>query len=60
MAASLDDITKDRPTQVDALESFWLAETLKNVYFVFTDQDDVESRHHKHPTLIEIKHVWPA
>lgn len=38
-AASLDDVTQPRPRQVDSMESFWLAETLKYFYLVFADPD---------------------
>ncbi|KAH6655016.1 glycoside hydrolase [Truncatella angustata] len=41
-AASLDDVTKDKPQQVDSMESFWLAETLKYFYLVFSDWDVVD------------------
>ncbi|RYP00137.1 hypothetical protein DL766_010553 [Monosporascus sp. MC13-8B] len=38
-AASLDDVTKAQPAQVDSMESFWLAETLKYFYLIFSDFD---------------------
>jgi mannosyl-oligosaccharide alpha-1,2-mannosidase len=41
-AASLDDVAKERPAQVDSMESFWLAETLKYFYLVFSDWDVVD------------------
>jgi len=41
-AASLDDVTRADPTQVDSMESFWLAETLKYFYLVFADWDVVD------------------
>ncbi|KAI0124356.1 glycoside hydrolase [Xylariales sp. AK1849] len=41
-AASLDDVTKVKPSQVDSMESFWLAETLKYFYLVFSDWDVVD------------------
>ena len=41
-AASLDDVTRSDPTQVDSMESFWLAETLKYFYLVFSDWDVVD------------------
>jgi hypothetical protein len=41
-AASLDDVTKENPTQVDSMESFWLAETLKYFYLVFAEWDTVD------------------
>ena len=40
-AAALDDITRPAPRQVDSMESFWLAETLKYFYLVFADPDVV-------------------
>ncbi len=36
-AAALDDVTRPDPTQIDSMESFWLAETLKYFYLVFAD-----------------------
>ena len=41
-SASLDDVTRDNPTQVDSMESFWLAETLKYFYLVFAEWDVVD------------------
>ncbi|KAI1853567.1 hypothetical protein JX265_004102 [Neoarthrinium moseri] len=41
-AASLDDVTKERPFQVNSMESFWLAETLKYFYLVFSAWDVVD------------------
>ncbi|KAK6197002.1 glycogenin glucosyltransferase [Pestalotiopsis sp. IQ-011] len=41
-AASLDDVTKAKPAQVDSMESFWLAETLKYFYLVFSEWDVVD------------------
>ena len=41
-AASLDDVTRADPTQVDSMESFWLAETLKYFYLVFAEWDVVD------------------
>ncbi|RYP27966.1 hypothetical protein DL767_007431 [Monosporascus sp. MG133] len=40
-AASLDDVTKAQPAQMDSMESFWLAETLKYFYLIFSDFDVV-------------------
>ncbi|KAI1812221.1 glycoside hydrolase family 47 protein [Poronia punctata] len=34
-AAALRDVTERRPDQVDSMESFWLAETLKYFYLIF-------------------------
>ncbi|KAK5627308.1 hypothetical protein RRF57_003023 [Xylaria bambusicola] len=36
-SAALDDITMMKPDQLDSMESFWLAETLKYFYLVFSD-----------------------
>ncbi|KAI1436024.1 glycoside hydrolase [Xylaria sp. CBS 124048] len=36
-SAALDDITLSTPNQIDSMESFWLAETLKYFYLVFGD-----------------------
>lgn len=41
-AASLDDVTSERPNQVDSMESFWLAETLKYFYLVFSEWDTLD------------------
>ncbi|KAI4602029.1 hypothetical protein KJ359_010895 [Pestalotiopsis sp. 9143b] len=41
-AASLDDVTKAKPAQLDSMESFWLAETLKYFYLVFSEWDVVD------------------
>ncbi|KAI1205963.1 glycoside hydrolase family 47 protein [Annulohypoxylon truncatum] len=38
-SAALDDVTASHPTQVDSMESFWLAETLKYFYLIFGDWD---------------------
>jgi len=36
-AAALRDVTMTKPEQVDSMESFWLAETLKYFYLIFGD-----------------------
>ncbi|KAJ3577438.1 hypothetical protein NPX13_g3129 [Xylaria arbuscula] len=36
-SAALDDVTMMKPDQLDSMESFWLAETLKYFYLVFSD-----------------------
>ncbi|KAJ9142764.1 alpha-1,2-Mannosidase [Pleurostoma richardsiae] len=41
-AASLDDVTVATPKQVDSMESFWLAETLKYFYLIYADFDLVD------------------
>ncbi|OTB05256.1 glycoside hydrolase family 47 protein [Hypoxylon sp. CI-4A] len=38
-SAALGDITLSQPTQIDSMESFWLAETLKYFYLIFGDWD---------------------
>jgi Glycosyl hydrolase family 47 len=38
-ASALDDVTKAKPIQTDSMESFWLAETLKYFYLIFSDWD---------------------
>ncbi|KAI1133919.1 glycoside hydrolase family 47 protein [Hypoxylon sp. FL0543] len=38
-SAALDDVTASRPKQMDSMESFWLAETLKYFYLIFGDWD---------------------
>jgi hypothetical protein len=40
-AASLQDVTVAQPVQVDSMESFWLAETLKYFYLVYSDWNTV-------------------
>ncbi len=40
-AASLSDVTQAVPTQLDSMESFWLAETLKYFYLMFATWDTV-------------------
>lgn len=35
--AAVDDITVSTPPQADRMESFWLAETLKYFYLIFSD-----------------------
>ncbi|KAF2965225.1 hypothetical protein GQX73_g8352 [Xylaria multiplex] len=36
-SAALDDVTLTKPDQLDSMESFWLAETLKYFYLMFGD-----------------------
>lgn len=38
-AASLDDVTRADPHKMDSMESFWLAETLKYFFLVFSEFD---------------------
>lgn len=37
--SAIDDIMSDHPAQVDEMESFWLAETLKYFYLLFEKED---------------------
>jgi len=35
--AAVDDVTVPNPPQADRMESFWLAETLKYFFLIFSD-----------------------
>ena len=37
--AALEDVTQNPPLQTDSMESFWMAETLKYFYLVFSEPD---------------------
>ncbi|KAI9815430.1 MAG: hypothetical protein M1827_002563 [Pycnora praestabilis] len=37
--AAIDDVTKPEPTKSDRMESFWMAETLKYFYLIFSEPD---------------------
>lgn len=37
--SAIDDVTKEKPDFTDYMESFWLAETLKYFYLLFTTPD---------------------
>lgn len=37
--AALDDVTQEEPAQSDRMESFWLAETLKYFYLIFSEPE---------------------
>ncbi|KAI9894244.1 MAG: hypothetical protein M1814_004098 [Vezdaea aestivalis] len=39
--AALDDVTVELPPQSNRMESFWLAETLKYFYLIYSDFDNV-------------------
>ncbi|KAI9755839.1 MAG: hypothetical protein M4579_004121 [Chaenotheca gracillima] len=39
--SAIDDVTKEHPEQLDEMESFWLAETLKYFYLLFSDPSHV-------------------
>jgi mannosyl-oligosaccharide alpha-1,2-mannosidase len=39
--SAIDDVTKPEPELDDAMESFWLAETLKYFYLLFVDESVV-------------------
>ena len=36
-ASAIGDVTSETPYQIDEMESFWLAETLKYFYLLFSD-----------------------
>lgn len=38
-ASGIDDVVSDTIVQTDVMESFWLAETLKYFYLLFSDPD---------------------
>ncbi|KAF7547830.1 hypothetical protein G7Z17_g7460 [Cylindrodendrum hubeiense] len=38
-ASALNDVTKKEPVMMDSMESFWLAETLKYFYLIFSEFD---------------------
>jgi mannosyl-oligosaccharide alpha-1,2-mannosidase len=38
---SVYDVTLDEPTPLDQMESFWLAETLKYFYLLFSTPDTI-------------------
>ncbi|MCJ1461897.1 hypothetical protein MMC07_000496 [Pseudocyphellaria aurata] len=38
-ASAIDDVTAKKPSLVDEMESFWLAETLKYFFLLFSDPD---------------------
>lgn len=40
--AAIADVMSTKPTQKDAMESFWLAETLKYFYLLYSDPDVVD------------------
>ena len=37
--SSIDDVDADEPNKVDKMETFWLSETLKYLYLLFSDRD---------------------
>ena len=39
--ASLEDVTSNNSRQVDKMESFWLAETLKYFYLIFSEPSEI-------------------
>jgi len=39
--AAIEDVIQDPPVQMDSMESFWMAETLKYLYLVFSEPDFV-------------------
>ncbi|KAF4982006.1 hypothetical protein FZEAL_2256 [Fusarium zealandicum] len=40
-ASAIDDVTKTEPVKMDSMESFWLAETLKYFYLIFSDFETI-------------------
>lgn len=38
-SSAVDNVTKRKPNKMDKMESFWLAETLKYFYLIFSDFD---------------------
>ena len=39
--AAVDDVTLSQPPQADRMKSFWMAETLKYFYLIFSDPNTV-------------------
>ncbi|KFY44227.1 hypothetical protein V495_03552 [Pseudogymnoascus sp. VKM F-4514 (FW-929)] len=39
--SAVDDVTRSKPQKIDSMESFWLAETLKYFYLLFSEFDVV-------------------
>lgn len=39
--SAIDDVTRSKPKKIDSMESFWLAETLKYFYLLFSEFDVV-------------------
>lgn len=39
--AGISDCMADKPSKIDSMESFWLAETLKYFYLMFTEPEVV-------------------
>jgi mannosyl-oligosaccharide alpha-1,2-mannosidase len=37
--AAISDVTVDKPPKIDSSESFWMAETLKYFYLIFSEPD---------------------
>ena len=37
--SAISDVTSETPTPLDEMESFWLAETLKYFYLLFSEPD---------------------
>jgi mannosyl-oligosaccharide alpha-1,2-mannosidase len=37
--AAISDVTVDTPPKIDSCESFWMAETLKYFYLIFSEPD---------------------
>lgn len=39
--SAINDVREQRPKQDDKMESFWLAETLKYLYLIFSEPDHI-------------------
>jgi len=39
--SAIDDVLDEKPTQLDEMESFWLAETLKYFYLLYSTPDTI-------------------
>lgn len=37
--AAIDDVTQPKPAKADRMESFWMAETLKYFYLIFSEPE---------------------
>jgi len=38
-SSAIDDVTSENPGKLDSMESFWLGETLKYFYLIFSEPD---------------------
>jgi mannosyl-oligosaccharide alpha-1,2-mannosidase len=37
--SAIDDVTREEPSLLDSMESFWIAETLKYYFLLFSEPD---------------------